>query len=114
MKAGANPDHRELHIAEIPYESGQVRYHYARYLSADGSVWIRHGLFRAYYEDGTLASEGHYEHGQESGLWRDYHANGQLAAEGEYVLGLEHGIWKYWNPNGTLESETLYVEGKES
>ena len=37
-----------LHIAEIPYETGEIQYRYARYLSADGSRWIRRGLFRAY------------------------------------------------------------------
>lgn len=40
-----------LHIAEIPYGSGEVRFRYARYLSDDGSRWIRHGLFCAYWQD---------------------------------------------------------------
>jgi len=93
----------DLNIAEIPYESGVIRFRYSRFLSADGSRWVRHGLFRAYREDGSLASEGSYEHGQEHGLWRDYHANGQLATEGQYTHGTETGVWHYWSETGLPE-----------
>lgn len=90
----------DLNIAEIPWEDGGIRFRYMRYLSADGKRWIRHGLFRAYHRNGTLASEGNYEHGLEQGLWRDYHENGQLAAEGAYSAGEEVGRWRYWNDRG--------------
>jgi len=90
----------DLHLAEIPFPSGAVRFRYSRYLLSDGSAWVRHGLFRAYHENGTLASEGDYMHGKEHGQWRDYHANGQLAAEGQYVDGVEVGVWRYWTEEG--------------
>jgi antitoxin component YwqK of YwqJK toxin-antitoxin module len=90
----------DLELAEVLYPSGVVQFRYARYLAADGSRWIRHGNFRTYYPDGTLASEGAYEHGQESGLWRDYHPNGQLAAEGHFEGGAEVGTWSYWSAEG--------------
>jgi len=90
----------ELNIAEIPYETGEIRYRYSRYLAADGSRWIRHGLFKAYHPTGALASEGSYEHGKEHGPWRDYHTNGQLAAEGNYDQGAESGQWQYWSEDG--------------
>jgi antitoxin component YwqK of YwqJK toxin-antitoxin module len=77
---------------------------YSRYPSVDGSFWIRHGLFRAYHEDGSLASEGAYENGHEHRIWRDYYPNGQLAAEGNYVNGAQAGTWQYWSPDGSRES----------
>ncbi len=92
-----------LEIAEIPYESGGLRFRYARYLAEDGSKWIRHGLFEAYHENGTLASTGTYSHGNEQGLWRDFHDNAQLAAEGHYEGGVEIGTWSYWSPDGHKE-----------
>ena len=52
----------DLQIAEIPYPSGAVRFRYSRYLATDGSAWVRHGLFCSYHEDGSLASQGSYEH----------------------------------------------------
>jgi len=93
----------DLQIAEILYPCGIVRFRYSRYMSANGSVWVRHGLFQAYHEDGSLASEGNYEHGQEHGPWRDYHPNGQLAAEGSYANGAEIGHWQYWSTDGSCE-----------
>lgn len=95
----------ELIIVEIPYESGEMRFRYSRYLSEDGSRWIRHGLFRAYYKNGALASEGNYVDGAEQGAWRDYHENGELAAEGMYDRGQEIGKWKYWNQDGSEGDE---------
>ena len=90
----------ELNIAEIAYESGAIRFRYSRYLSDDGTRWVRHGLFRAFYENGSLASEGNYTHGVEHGVWRDYHENGQLAAEGNYENGVEAGEWRHWESTG--------------
>lgn len=94
----------DLEIAEIPHENGTVRFRYARYLSDDGTRWIRHGLFVAYSEDGAVRSEGHYEHGLEHGEWKDFHPNGQIAAHGRYERGKEVGDWQFWKPDGTLES----------
>lgn len=91
----------DLNIAEIPYETGEIHFRYARYLSDDGSRWIRHGLFRAYHLNGNLASEGNYIDGAEHGQWRDYHENGQLAAEGLYENGKEAGQWLFWNEDGS-------------
>jgi antitoxin component YwqK of YwqJK toxin-antitoxin module len=90
----------ELNIAEVLYPSGALRYRYSRYLAADGRRWIRHGLFVEYREDGTIASEGTYEHGVEHGVWKDFHPNGQLAALGDYDHGTEAENWTYWNAEG--------------
>lgn len=94
----------DLDIAEIPYESGVIRFRYARYLSDDGTRWVRHGRFVAYTEEGTVCSEGHYEHGLEQGEWMDFHLNGQVAAQGHYEKGKVVGIWQFWKPDGTSES----------
>jgi antitoxin component YwqK of YwqJK toxin-antitoxin module len=91
----------ELNLAEIPYETGEIHFRYARYMSGDGSHWIRHGLFRAFHRNGSLASEGQYAHGKEHGIWRDYHENGRVAAEGLYESGEELGQWQYWNEDGS-------------
>jgi antitoxin component YwqK of YwqJK toxin-antitoxin module len=94
----------DLHLAEIAYPSSGIQFRYSRYLRSNGPAWIRHGLFRAYHEDGSLASEGNYEHGREHGRWCDYHPNGQLAAEGDYENGVEAGPWRYWSADGSPES----------
>jgi antitoxin component YwqK of YwqJK toxin-antitoxin module len=93
----------DLNLAEIPYQSGTVRFRYTRYMSPDGTRWIRHGLFAAYHENGAVSSEGNYVHGVENGLWRDYHSNGQLAAEGDYDDGKEVGLWRFWDESGGVQ-----------
>ena len=90
-----------LHIAEIPFDDGGIRFRYARKMSEDGSRWIRDGLFQAFHPNGVLASEGRYREGLEEGEWRDFHENGQCAAEGSYSQGTEVGTWRYWDADGT-------------
>ena len=84
-----------LHIAEIPYEDGTIRFRYARILSADGTRWIKHGLFSAHHPNGTLSAEGMYVNGQEHGLWTEYHSNGQMAAKGYYANGKRWAIGNF-------------------
>lgn len=91
-------------IAEIFYPNGSVRFQYSRYLSEAGDRWIRHGPFFAYYEDGTPASRGTYDHGHEQGVWQDFHPNGQLAAEGSYDKGEKVDEWRYWLADGTPQA----------
>jgi antitoxin component YwqK of YwqJK toxin-antitoxin module len=103
----------DLNLAEIPFVSGAIQYRYARVLAADGSRWLRHGLFVEYSESGVVVSEGSYVMGKEQGLWRDFHPNGQLAAEGMYDNGLEEGVWQFWNDRGELDRSATYENGVE-
>ncbi|WP_431259359.1 toxin-antitoxin system YwqK family antitoxin [Roseateles chitinivorans] len=102
------PNESHLDIAEIPHESGSIRYRYSRVMAPDKTRWIRHGLFVAYHEDGAIASEGRYVDGEEDGVWRDFHSNGQRASEGQYRAGREVGLWRFWAPDGSEEPSTDY------
>jgi antitoxin component YwqK of YwqJK toxin-antitoxin module len=104
----------DLNIAEIPYDSGEIRYRYARVLSADRTRWVRHGLFVEYQRSGAIISEGHYVHGAEQGEWKYFHPNGTLAVSGHYEQGAEHGLWRYWNEAGVEEPSVAFIHGKES
>jgi len=103
-------DEDVLHIAEIHYDSGEVRFRYMRQMSEDGSKWIRHGLFVEYSTSGQVLCEGDYVDGMENGLWRDYHENGQLAAEGRYRAGKKHGVWRFWADDGSPEDDEVYED----
>ena len=92
-----------LNIAEIAFENGQVRFRYSRVMSADGTRWIRQGLFRSYHQDGTLSAEGEYHDGLEQGEWRTFHENGQMASRGAYDRGEEVGDWTFWSADGSIE-----------
>jgi hypothetical protein len=100
----------ELNIAEVPYDSGAVRFRYTRYITPDGSCWIRHGLFVGYHENGVVSSEGNYVQGAEHGIWRDFHENGQPASEGCYQEGQEVGTWRFWAPDGTEQPSTKHAD----
>ena len=103
---------RTIQMAETASKDGGLRFKYSRYAGADGN-WVRHGEFRAFYPDGTLASEGSYVDGKENGPWKDFHDNGKLAAEGAYAGGKEHGAWIYYATDGSVEETIEYENGVE-
>lgn len=92
-----------LNIAEIAYESGELKFRYARRLSANGAGWIRDGLFQSFHKNGQLSSEGQYRDGLEEGLWSTYQQDGQLASRGSYREGKEIGGWAFWDLDENLE-----------
>lgn len=92
-----------LDIAEIPYETGELKFRYSRRMSADSEKWVRDGLFQSFYVNGQISSEGHYRDGHEDGIWSSYHENGQLAWRGVYCDGQEAGDWDFWDINGQSE-----------
>lgn len=104
---------QDLHIAEIPYESGAIHFRYSRVLSEDGTRWVRHGLYVEYSESGIVLAEGNYANGQEEGLWCSFHENSQKAAEGHYAAGKEEGTWQFWSPAGQPEEPVVYRSGEE-
>lgn len=103
---------RQIETTETSSTKGGLRYRFGRYAGADGR-WVRHGEFRAFYADGTPASEGTYADGLESGPWKDFHANGKLAASGNFEGGKEHGAWSYYATDGELEETVEYDHGVE-
>ncbi len=89
-----------MHLAEIPYETGELRFRYTRMLSDDCTRWIRHGLFCGYHRNGTVISEGHYALGCEGVVWRDFDETGAPPTEGHCFDGAETGEWRFRDAAG--------------
>lgn len=49
-----------------------------------------------------------YKNGLKDGLWREYYNNGQLKSEGSYSNGYKEGLHKEWFENGILSLEGYY------
>lgn len=60
----------------------------------------RHGPYRRWYDDGTLAAQGEYEYDQKEGVWVEFHPNGALREEGQYDDGKRSGTWVTWGADG--------------
>lgn len=93
----------DLEITETCHENGSIKYRYSRYFAPDGSRSIRHGLFVAYSDNGTVVSEGTSVHGVEHDPWKEYHPNSRIVASVNYDRGAEISTRIYWNADGQLE-----------
>jgi len=68
----------------------------------------KNGLWKCYYADGKLQTEGGYLNDLKQGVWKLYHANGTLAGEGTFEKDHEKGKWKFYDEEGQLLMEQDY------
>ncbi len=64
--------------------------------------------YKAFYEDGTLKSEGKIIAGKTEGVWKNYDQNGALASQTTYKKDQLSGPGLYYLPNGKLYKEMNY------
>ena len=81
------------------YESGKTK--------MEGAIenGQRTGLWKVYFEDGTLWSEGEYVDGKRNGTAKNYYPNGKLRYEGMFKQDQKIGRWKFYNEQGQLIEE---------
>ena len=58
-----------------------------------------------------MIREINYKDGILDGVWKSWYENGQLESEGIYKLDEPEGIWKSWYKNGKLHAEGLFKTG---
>lgn len=68
----------------------------------------RHGLWKAFFRNGNVWSEGGYENGIRQGITKTYHDNGKLFYEGEFNKAQKKGVWKFYDENGDFDYEIDY------
>ncbi len=66
------------------------------YYTSTESKEVKHGPYRGYHRNGTLASTGEYRHGKHDGAWIDYDQNGAISRqevwkEGHLLSQISHG-----------------------
>ncbi len=70
------------------------------------------GLWKEYYENHSLKSEGRYENDKKTGSWKYYYPKGQLQETGVYKNGNPEGKWLWYYPSGKLLRQMSYYNGK--
>ena len=65
------------------------------------------------YADGYLAGEGILdESAVKQGIWKEYYPNGQLRSEGKYENGKRIDEWTFYHLNGKIEQKGKYIKGE--
>ncbi len=74
----------------------------------------RDGLWKSYYRDGVLWSEGDYIDGVREGKTITYFANGKKYYEGQFKRAQKSGVWKFWNEEGEFVNEIDFEKRKRA
>lgn len=74
----------------------------------------RDGLWKSYYRDGVLWSEGDYKNGIREGKTITYFANGKKYYEGQFVNAQKSGVWKFWDEQGEFVNKIDFDKRKKA
>jgi len=74
----------------------------------------RHGVWRHYFVDGSVRSEGTYDKDVVDGAWTWYRSTGGLLQRGGFLLGEKHGLWERWDADGNLIDQGTWAHGKKT
>ena len=72
----------------------------------------RNGIWKDYYPDGSLMSEGQYTNTLRSGIWKFYNNRGNLEQTGSYYFGRPDGTWRWYYENNAILREEEYYRGQ--
>lgn len=93
----------------IAYDMDMGRIGGAGILDEQGN---KKGLWRTFYPEGGLMTEGEYLNGIRNGEWIFYFPNGNIEQRGFYNQnGKEHGEWRWFYPNRSLRRIENFING---
>ncbi len=81
------------------YENKQKR------IEGEYNNQLRNGIWKAWYENGTIWSVGEYKDGKRNGEGISYHPNGKIYIEGMYRNDTRVGPWRFYDTAGVLTKE---------
>jgi len=71
------------------------------------------GIWKYYYDDGSIKSEGAWLHDYQNGPWTYYYKNANKKQAGHYVSKLRHGEWTYWYENARVKTTGSYNNDRQ-
>jgi len=74
---------------------------------------VKHGAWRIYFSDGSLASEVFWKNGIKDGKWTEYFRNGKKRLETTYKNDLLDGDYVLYSINNTPLKKGVYINGKQ-
>ena len=98
---------------------------------------LKQGIWKKYYSNDVLFSEGMYKNGKHIGVFKTYYKEGKpqsilrfrniseisdaelfsadsgLMARGKYIDRLKDSVWTYYDTNGKLSAQEQYINGKK-
>lgn len=108
------PELKKLDVKTEYYNNGQVHYTRTykddipegihREFSSEGKV-----IGAKIYSDGILTAEGILDTaGQKQGVWKEFYPEGQLKSQGEYLNSKPISEWVFYHENGKIEQKGIY------
>jgi len=105
------PGELEGPLVRLAYGDGTPCFEAQQRLDESG-VWVLHGRWTSWHENGQVQEQGWYENHREVGGWQWWDDNGQRIAVGSFVDGKREGVWSFWYSDGVRQLDAQYSDGK--
>ncbi|NJK97907.1 MAG: hypothetical protein HC905_26035 [Bacteroidales bacterium] len=72
---------------------------------------MKHGIWKQYYESGSLKLSATYVAGKRSGEFLVNYPDDKPEWKGYYLEDMKDGVWMHYNPDGSFDSQIEFVKG---
>jgi len=72
---------------------------------------LKDGVWKQYYELGSLKAKGQYHKGLKQGKFEYYFSNGAIDMKGRFVDDKKHGLWYFFDLESEKMNEYIYNNG---
>jgi antitoxin component YwqK of YwqJK toxin-antitoxin module len=73
---------------------------------------MKNGLYKKWYNDGTLMKFCYYSYDLLHGFYEEYYSNGLSSIQSNFIYGSQNGKRTEWYSTGKLKSTCYYKNGK--
>ena len=82
---------------------------------AEGGIsgQLLHGEFKKFYHSNQLAEEGNFKYGLKVGLWKNWFENGTIKSTQYWNSGLQTGLYYVYDASGNTIEKGNYKKGKK-
>lgn len=72
---------------------------------------LKDGVWKQYYELGSVKSKGQYKEGLKQGRFEYYFLNGKIDKKGRYIDDKKNGLWFFYDLDKDIMDEVIYKMG---
>lgn len=76
------------------------------------NLTLLHGPYEAFWDDGSIRSQGTYQYGRKQGMWVESEPGKGKSSSGNYLNQHKEGEWIQLDSNGLVESIYTYHDDK--
>lgn len=108
LSSETKPDGNVGLIEKHYFDNGDLKREFLLVASNDGKRFLKAGVYKEFYENGTLKIESSYSKNNLVGVWKQFYPTKGIEWEVDYSNDYKQGTYRQFYKNGKIKAEGLH------